>query len=363
MSKLIQLPVDLEYRRQYGVYSDFVSPPPKQAWTYITSDLDAGVDLSATAVFAPGQAIFVHDVQIMPQSNSTGIADGDTSVWAVTDGTNTLVSKTYNTTNTFPTAETVESLGSIAYGSIASSGRLELSITNGTNANTPVVAVTVLYSPQNAYPEPGWEVVASDDGTATISDAAGGIVTLTPSDGTAGDNDEIYLASSSELFKFLNDKPIIAEAAIQFSEANTDDANIAFGLADAVAANTIVDDGAGMKASFDGACIYKVDGGTKWKCVSSKATTQTITTSSTTAGGSSYQVLRIEVRPVSSSIAEVTYFVDGSILRDETYNKPIKHTIDFTSSPTEMQVFVGAKNGGTNAESLLVDRLGAWQLR
>jgi hypothetical protein len=204
--------------------------------------------------------------------------------------------------------------------------------------------------------------VATDSGTVSVGDAANGIVALVASDGTVADNDESYIKSTNELFKFAAGRVIFGEAKIQFTEANTDDANVFFGFADAIGANTLVDDGAGMKTSFSGAAIYKVDGGTVWKCVSSNGSSQTITTSTATAGGASYQTLSIEMADVDGTSMEVTFFVDGRPLLDSTYRKPIKHTVAITSG-TEMQVGAGVKNGFTNLETLNVDYIFAAQSR
>ena len=203
------------------------------------------------------------------------------------------------------------------------------------------------------------KLTADTTPTVTVGDAAKGILALYTD---ATNNNEVAVKSTKEVFLIAANKPIIGEAKVQFSEANTDDANIAFGFADAIGANLLVDDGAGPKTSFSGALIYKVDGGTVWKVVSSKSTTQTISTSTTTAGGSAYQTLRIEIMPLDSATAMVTFYVDGNVLIDSTTGKPISHTMTYTSA-TEMQVGVYAKAGGANAETLNVDYIYAAQLR
>ena len=207
-----------------------------------------------------------------------------------------------------------------------------------------------------------WTSVLTDSGTATVGDAVNGILALACSDGTVGDNDEAYVKSTAELFKFAAGKTLYGECKLQFTEANTDDANVFFGFADAIGANTLVDNGAGMKTSFSGAAIYKVDGGTVWKCITSNSTSQTVSTSLTTAGGSSYQRLRIEARDVDGVNMEVTFFVDDKPLLDATSRKPIKHNVALASA-TEMQVGAGAKNGDTNLETLNIDYIVAMQLR
>lgn len=209
-----------------------------------------------------------------------------------------------------------------------------------------------------------WTSVLTDSGSATVGDAAGGVITLTPSDGTVGDNDEAYLHTTKEIFKFAANKPGFVEARLQFTEANTDDANVMFGLADTSAANHIQDNGAGPLASYSGAVFFKVDGGTLWNTESSIAGTQTtnllnaatsLDKTAKTAGGASYQTLRIEWLPKPGSLMDVMFFIDG-VLVDKHEN------VDITSA-TEMDVFVGVKNGDTNVEALLVDYIQAWQTR
>lgn len=209
----------------------------------------------------------------------------------------------------------------------------------------------------------GWTTVASDSGTIAGSDAAGGILVLNPSDGTVADNDETYLKRTQETFKFADGKPIHFAAYAKFTEANTDDANVFIGMKDAIAANTIVDNG-GMATSFSGMGFYKKDGETKWRVIASLGSTQTdvLLSSANTLGkldyvaGGSYQKLECEFRPFSSTLAEIVFRIDGV---------DVYKIAEFTyTSATEMQAGVGMKNGAdTNVETLYVDWISAWQLR
>ena len=202
-----------------------------------------------------------------------------------------------------------------------------------------------------------WVTTLTDSGTASVGDAVGGVIALVPSDGTVADNDEAYIESANEVFKFAGDKPLLFEARVQFTEANVDDANVLVGLLDAVGANSLQDNGGGPPASYSGAVFVKVDGGTVWQVETSNAGTQTTTEllstntnnlakRNVTAGGSSYQVLRIEYMPYSSTNAYVSFFVDGVLVA--------QHDYIFTSA-TEMQIGIGVKNGGANNETLNVD--------
>lgn len=202
----------------------------------------------------------------------------------------------------------------------------------------------------------------SGDSGALVAnvDAAGGAVTLTTG---ATDNNECYLLSTKELFLIAADKPIVAECRLKYTEANTDDANVMFGLMNAVGADSILDNGGGPKASFSGAGFYKVDGGTRWQVISSLATTRTTTDltaalslakAAATPGGGSYQTLRVEIVPISSTAAEVSFYIDGVLVQ--------KHSLTYTSA-TEMMVFVGVKAGDSNSEVVTVDYISAYQVR
>lgn len=208
-----------------------------------------------------------------------------------------------------------------------------------------------------------WTSILTDSGTAAVTDAVKGVLALAASDGTVADNDQTLIKGTTEIFKFADGKPMFAEALIQFTEANTDDANVGFGVANAVAADLLRDDGAGPKTSGSFLMIYKVDGSNVWKVASSCNATQTISTSTATAGGSSYQRLRIEYMPLSSILAEAHFFVDGIQLLDSSTLKPIVHRFDHSDSPTEMQLFATVKNGGGNLETLNIDYIAAAQKR
>lgn len=203
--------------------------------------------------------------------------------------------------------------------------------------------------------------IAADAGASVArTDAASGRVALTTG---ATDNNEAYLGTSQELFLFAANKPLAFEARVQYAEANTDDANVFIGLMDAVAANAIVDDGGGPKASFSGAGFYKVDGGTRWQVISSIATTRTTTDltavntlnkAAQTAGGNSFQVFRIEFQPTSSTVADVRFYIDGVLV--------VVHQMTFTSA-TEMDAVIGVKAGSANSEVVTVDYIACYQTR
>lgn len=203
---------------------------------------------------------------------------------------------------------------------------------------------------------------SADTGAAVaMTDAAGGVVTLTTG---ATDNNECYLLTTKEVLKLAANKPVVVEARVSYTEANTDDANVAVGLKDAVAADSILDDGGGPAASYSGAVFFKVDGALNWNIEVSIAGTQT-TVELTAAnsldgkahatGAGAWEELRIELMPVSSTTAEARFFIDGVL---------VYKVADWTfTNFTEAQAFVGVKAGGANSEVVSVDYIAAYGLR
>lgn len=206
-----------------------------------------------------------------------------------------------------------------------------------------------------------WTNLAADAGSSVAigASAVGGTVVLTTG---ATDNNEAAVATTNAPFKMADDKPLLFESRIQYAEANTDDANVFAGFASGLnSADMLVDNGAGPKTNYSGAGICKVDGETLWRCVSSKGTTQTNTQSTKGAGGSAPQTLRVEVQPIDSQSAEVTFYVDDDPLKDAIGNV-IKHTVAY-SGAASMQAGVYVKAGGAASEVLNVDYVAVYQLR
>lgn len=204
-----------------------------------------------------------------------------------------------------------------------------------------------------------WVDTITDSGTVTIDDAANGLAVLVPSDGTVADNDEAYFATSNEVFLPVNGKPFIIGGYVKWTEANTDDANIGFGVANAPAANLLIDNGGGIRASGTLAAIYKVDGETAWRCTSRNQSDVTISLSNQSSTSTGYQYLEIEFTEFTSTSCKVHFRFgtnpnDASPLIDSTTLKPIVHTMLYASA-TEMAAFFAVKNGGANLETLYAD--------
>jgi hypothetical protein len=206
-----------------------------------------------------------------------------------------------------------------------------------------------------------WTVLVSD-GTTTAAHEGDGSRSRFKLYTDTTDNNECDIATTNELFKFLTLKPIYVAGLIQYAEGNTDDANVAFGLADALGADLIADDGGAVGIANEGALIYKKDGATVWSFCTEMDTVNTASTSTTTAGGSSAQLLAIDILWLSATVFQARPFVDGVQLIDSTSGDPICHNVTLGTA-TDMDFGVYLKTGRTGAETLYVDWLYACQAR
>lgn len=204
-----------------------------------------------------------------------------------------------------------------------------------------------------------WTATVTDTGTVTVVDGVNGVAILTPSDGTVADNDEVYYASKNELFKYAADKAFLGFARIQFTETAAGIFNAIVGFMNAMVADSLVDNGGGPRASGSTAVIYKVDGGTVWRCQTRNNSVVTDSVSTTSAGGAAYQDLEIEVVPFTSTQVKVVFRVDGVQLKDATTGLPISHTVAVASA-TEMQFGMGAKLGAITINDVLNVDYAGW---
>lgn len=186
-------------------------------------------------------------------------------------------------------------------------------------------------------------VAVSDGGTIVQTDAAGGVLSL-PTGAT--DNNESYISSVAEIFKFQTNKRLYFEARVKLSEAAVNAANIIVGLSNTVAADSLLDNGAGPMASYVGAVFFKVDGGVVWQFETSNAGAQVTTASAGAFTTNTWYTLAFLYDFNDGVTGKVTPFINGV--------KGTVHSITIAGCD-EMHILLGAKAGGNNAETLLVD--------
>lgn len=197
-----------------------------------------------------------------------------------------------------------------------------------------------------------WLLDANNGGTIAATDAHGGVVALTASDTSDADNDESYLISVNEIYKPAANSLAIFTARVKLTEANTDDANIVFGLLGGDTTdveNTIADNG-GITDANTYIAIHKDDGGLVWEGgVRDTAADEDTDIGAFTSGA--WTELKIVVDSMDGgAAATVTFSVNGVA----------GGTKPFTlSSAGEMRLILGVKNGGANLETLLIDKVTA----
>lgn len=203
----------------------------------------------------------------------------------------------------------------------------------------------------------------TDSGTAAVGDAFGGVMVLTPSDGSVVDNDEVILRSANEVFLFAAGKPIYGKCKLSFVETTATVYNVGFGFMNAAQTDPLGDDGAGAKLSGSTAAIFKVDGGAVWKAATANNSASTVSTSTAGAVTATDYVLEIFGEDFSSTQMVFTFKVNGQYLLDATSGQIIRHMVTVASA-TEMNLFVACKLGAsTNNDATSVDYVYGHQYR
>lgn len=173
-------------------------------------------------------------------------------------------------------------------------------------------------------------------------------------------NDAAVLATTHEMFKFIASKPMHARARIIFTDVDTDDGMVFFGWADALAATTLADTTGAITAT-DACCLYKLPDTTVWAFHTEINGTSVASVSTTTAGGTAHQELKIDVTPISSSVFQARPFVDGVQLKTST-GVLITHEITLGTA-TELDFGIMTKSNDAADFSVFADYLYAAQAR
>jgi hypothetical protein len=209
-----------------------------------------------------------------------------------------------------------------------------------------------------------YTVVTAVDGTVLQIDAAQGGVAIKSAAATAG-NEDAYLAREAETFKPAAGKALKFGALVQATEDDTNQNNLIVGLTDAVAADLLVNDGAGPKASGTTLAFFKKDGGLNWWVHVSLSTTQTsveltaansLDKTAHVGSGAAKQLLEITFLPKNSTQADVIFAIDGV----DVY----KITDWVFTSATDVQAVCGTKDGDS-ADEVTINLYGwyCYQLR
>jgi hypothetical protein len=235
--------------------------------------------------------------------------------------------------------------------------QLNQSFKSGPWATCPILAINadpslghIFFDDFHYFTEADRWTTTEDEGktgTDGVQDAVGGWY---KNFCDADDNDESYCIAEGEFFKLVANKPLWFEAKVQLTEANTDEANWIVGLIENPGADTLLDNGGGPSASYDGFCFFKVDGTMKVQFESSTAATQV--TNATLADFTSGTAVRVGA--YFDGGTTITPYVDGVA--------GTAHTLNLTGQGELAPVF-GVKAGGTNEEAIEIDYIKVVQVR
>lgn len=194
----------------------------------------------------------------------------------------------------------------------------------------------------------------TDTGTVLMGDDMNGVATLTPSDGTVADNDEVYLATPNANFKFGTNREIYGRFKFRYTAVVAANPSLAVGFQDAVAANSIVDTGAGVKTSGSTVAVERRKSETAFRfTVACNGVAQSTLSNKAIAAATDY-VVEVEVKDWDGVSMMATAKVDSEFLKD-TNNNVIRFQIPIASAAV-MMMWAGLKLGAaTNNDTLLLD--------
>lgn len=353
------------------IYDDFNQwKPVVQNLMYSVAALGSGASLSTQVIAAFPNSVRLQSVNIVPETTAT-ISSSNTSTWLLKNGSTQIMSTVFNASSgagAWPTADVLTSLGTIVAGTVQAGGYLTFSITGASGSITPQTLLQIGYVDLSSLPN-GWQVYAPQNGNFTLGNTQGGVITLSPSDpnGSAAASDEIYLYQSLNTLEPTAGYPIYFEALIQYTEANTSDAGIFFGLASSFGtAGLITAASAGMKNTGTIIGFYKIDGQTNWSVIAQNGSTNFSEETTIACGTSTYQRLSVEMLDDISGYTKVVFKVDGQLARVASFPQLPYTALLTLSGIANCSIGFGVKNGASvtgGAESLNIDYVGVAESR
>jgi len=188
-----------------------------------------------------------------------------------------------------------------------------------------------------------WNDAITDGGAIDVIDAINGVISIAT---YTTDEDESYISTQHQVFKFQTDKNLFFEAKVKLTEAGAAKSNIIIGLSDTVSADILQDASAGPAASYDGVVFFKVDGESVWQFEASNAGAQDTETSIGAFTDATWTTLGFSYDYNDGVTAIITPYVNG------VAGTAVSLTI---AGLAEMNILLGLKAGSAAAETLLVD--------
>ena len=125
-----------------------IDPACRQIKTAVhaVEDLAAGGDIAARAIHSFDSDGWIVSARVVNQATAAaGIDDSNTCVITLATGAGTVVTETFDSTTTFPAANTAQNLGAVDNNHVGAGSVLTLAVTNGTTADPGPFLVAVDY--------------------------------------------------------------------------------------------------------------------------------------------------------------------------------------------------------------------------
>ncbi len=207
-----------------------------------------------------------------------------------------------------------------------------------------------------------WTQAVVANGTCTLPDGRSCLRLF----GTT-DNDAACIATTTEQFKFTANQPMYAEMRMLFTDTATFTTAFFFGWVDALAGTTNASDGETLTLTNEGCGIWVssesgATAGVLYQFTTEMDGVNTNSISNLAPQSTSYQTLKIDIVPRSSTVFEARPFVDGKQLIDNTSGNPIMHTITLGTA-TDMDFGVNMRTCHADDSTMYIDYLYASQGR
>lgn len=207
----------------------------------------------------------------------------------------------------------------------------------------------------NNYTTAGlWTTVAGSSGTtAMATDGSSTIVCTT----AATAHDIQGFRTTNKLFLPAVGIPHMCKARVIYASQATNNAGVAFGFMSTTTLSLTTTD---PSASFSGAILYKLEGGTTWNLMTSNGSTKKIGQGTAPATDGTYD-LEIQINDHDGTQCEVVGVVNGLQLTDSN-NLPIKLMLPYASLAIQyLAGFVDA--GSANVQTASFNYAGSAKLR
>lgn len=196
-----------------------------------------------------------------------------------------------------------------------------------------------------------WQITKGTGGTIALQDLPGGRLNVPTA---ASANDYVLLSSQKKIAQLKAGKPLWFEAQVNLTQANTNQANIVFGLSSILTTGFLVTGNGGLPTTWDGVVFWMVGGQTtpQWQFSSSRSTTVTTQATFTPFTSGADTRLGFHVDPADGVNAIVTpYFNDQPmVVSGANYTQKIS----LASSPV-LYPIIGVLAGSSSAETLQID--------